>query len=376
MKHLIRKLSIVAAGGLAAVIPAAAASATPAHPSGDGAIFVQTDSPAGNQILAYDRASDGALTLHGTSPTGGKGAVAVGAAVDPLASQDSLVTADNGRLLLAVNAGSDSVSVFDVHGDHLVLAQVVSSGGTFPVSIAVHGSLVYVLNGGGAGQVAGYFLFGDHLIPLPWATRSLGLANANPPFFLMSPAQVGFTPDGSKLIVTTKASGSSIDVFRVGFLGSLGAPIVNASATPVPFAFTFDPQGRLVVAEAGQSEVSSYTVAPDGKLAVIGSVPDGQAALCWVSPARGHFYVSNAGSATLSSYTLDASGHPVLVGVAAATEAGTTDSVPTANGRFLYVENGGAGTVDGFRVHADGSLTRVASVTGLPTLFEGIAAVD
>jgi hypothetical protein len=47
------------------------------------------------------------------------------------------------------------------------------------------------------------------------------------------------------------------------------------------------------------------------------------------------------------------------------------------NSRFLYVlyvRNAGNSTVSGFRVHADGSLTPVTSVTGLPTGSVGIAA--
>jgi hypothetical protein len=45
-----------------------------------------------------------------------------------------------------VNAGSNTISVFAVRGDRLALRQVLSSGGTFPVSVVVYGNLVYVLN--------------------------------------------------------------------------------------------------------------------------------------------------------------------------------------------------------------------------------------
>ena len=71
-------------------------------------------------------------------------------------------------MLLAVNAGSNTVSLFRVRGDHLRLKQVIASGGQFPVSIAVHGNLVYVLNAGGEGSVQGYWLGGDHL----WRDRA------------------------------------------------------------------------------------------------------------------------------------------------------------------------------------------------------------
>jgi 6-phosphogluconolactonase len=41
--------------------------------------------------------------------------------------------------------------------------------------------------------------------------------------------------------------------------------------------------------------------------------------------------------------------------------------------RFLYVREGN-GTVGGFRVEVDGSLTRVTSATGVPSGAQGIAA--
>ena len=109
-------------------------------------MFVQTDNTAGNQVVAYQRSDDGTLALAGTYNTGGVGGVLNGSAVDPLASQGSLTYDPHNSLLYAVNAGSNSVSVFSVQGDHLSLRQVIGSGGTFPVSVAVRNGLVYVLN--------------------------------------------------------------------------------------------------------------------------------------------------------------------------------------------------------------------------------------
>ena len=44
------------------------------------------------------------------------------------------------------------------------------------------------------------------------------------------------------------------------------------------------------------------------------------------------------------------------------TDPGTVDAAVTADGRYLYVQTGGTGTVDEFRVHADGSLHSIGSV--------------
>ena len=287
-------------------------------PAQHQALFVQTDNTTANSIMVYDRAADGTLSLAGTYATGGMGGLAAGAAADPLASQGSLATAEDGQLLLAVNAGSNTVSLFRVvGGDQLVLQQVIASGGQFPVSIAVHGDLVYVLNAGVGRRrsVQGFWLLGDHLWPIPGSNRSLGPTTTSQPFFLASPGQVGFSPDGRHLIVTTKFSGCAIDIFDVGPLGVLSkTPTVNVAAQPVPFAFTFDPWGRLVIGRGlGGSGISTYTINPNDSLTHIGFAADATAAAsCWISAAGGFYYVSNAASGNISIYTLSASGAPTL----------------------------------------------------------------
>ncbi len=228
------------------------------HRGGVPAVFVQTDASSGNAVRAYRRANDGTLSFTGAYATGGNGAVAAGATADPLAWQGSLTTADGGRLLLAVNAGSNTILVFRVAGTSLQLRQTLPSGGVFPASIAVRDDLVYVLNSGGDGAVSGFRIGDGHLHQITGSTRSLGLGNTPVPNFLKSPGQVGFADHGRQLVVTTKASTSSLDVFRVGHGGFLGpAPVSTASATPVPFAFATGPDGEIVVAEAATSTISA-----------------------------------------------------------------------------------------------------------------------
>jgi 6-phosphogluconolactonase (cycloisomerase 2 family) len=341
-----------------------------------GAVFVQTNELTGNSIVSYARSADGVLTPAGRFATGGKGGAALGAVSDRLASQGSLVYDAAHRLLLAVNAGSNSLSVFRVDGTQLTLRQVIWSGGDFPASVAVHGDLVYVLNAGGVGRLSGYRVSNGALTPIADGIRSLGLANTNPPFFLTSPGQVGFSPDGQHLIVTTKASGSHIDVFAVSTEGRLSSqPVVNNSATPVPFAFTFTPQGRLAVGEAGASSLTTYILHPNGTLTDPLAQTDGQAALCWIVKAGDYYYVANTGSSTLSSFRISANGQPGLLNpVAATTETGSIDVAVSPDNRFLYAEAGAAGTLDEFQINPDGSLTKIGVIdAGLPPGLEGIA---
>ena len=375
------RLIYVLAAALTALVTAGAVAAADGRGDGrfDRAVFVQTNELDGNRIVVFERHGDGRLTEEDSYPTGGNGGnVAPGTASDRLGSQGSLVYDERHRLLFAVNAGSDSVSVFRVHGTRLQLTDVDPSGGDFPASIAVHDDLVYVLNAGGAGIVQGFEIRGDRIRALEGSARSLGLANTDPPNFLTSPGQVGFTPDGSKLIVTTKASGSTIDIFSVRGDGTLSETAVeNPSATPVPFAFTFDPRGRLVSGEAAMSSVTTYTINPNRTLANPQSQSDNQVALCWIVEARGFFYVANTGSNNLSGYRIDGNGRPTLIGptgVVATTGAGPIDMATAAGGQFLYAQTGIAGTVEEFRVADDGTLVRLGNVAGLPVGQEGIAA--
>jgi DNA-binding beta-propeller fold protein YncE len=366
-------------GGVIAMLISASTSVFAGGGGGaSNAVFVETNGTTGNAILAYHRADDGTLTQVASYPTGGLGGAATGAAVDPLASQGALAYDPAHGLLLAVNAGSDSVTVFAADGDNLQLEQVVGSGGSFPASVAVSGDLAYVLNAGGDGGISGYRIAGGKLHPIEGSTRALGLGNANPPFFLASPGQIGFTPDGGQLIVTTKKTGT-IDVFNLSPDGRPSAtPAVTASAGPVPFAFAFDGAGRLIVTEAGTSSVTSYNISPTGSLAVVdGSVRNHQAATCWVTTARGFFFVANAGSADLSGYAINSAGTLSLINgsqVSASTGGGPIDLAASSDGQYLYVESGATGTVDEFRVNSDGTLVAIGVVAAAHGL-EGIVAI-
>jgi 6-phosphogluconolactonase (cycloisomerase 2 family) len=361
----------VAALAASAVLAGAVGSASAfggspgGYPFGDGAaqvVFAQTDNLAGNQVVAYDRAANGTLTQAGVYDTGGLGGQLEGSVVDHLASQGSLAYDADDGLLYAVDAGSNTISVFAVFGDHLTLRQVLGSGGSFPVSIAVHGNVVYVLNAEDGGRVQGYSNAFGHLLPIPGSGRGLGLNPTASPQFTNTPGQIAFSPDGSKLIVTTKENGSDIDVFRVFGLGWLSqTPVVNSEPGTVPFAVTFDHEGNLVVAEAAGA-LASFRLNWDGTVTPLDAVATNQAATCWVVAAGSRFFASNAGSASLTGFQSGFGGALTLIGDTK-TDAGTVDAAVSGDGRFLYVQTGAAGIVDEFSVAAQGALSEIGSVT-------------
>jgi 6-phosphogluconolactonase (cycloisomerase 2 family) len=376
MRHLIR-LSTVIAAMAAALLGGPAMLAHAGEGEGaQHAVFVQTNDLAGNSVAAYAQNENGTLTYVATYPTGGKGGRAAGAAVDPLASQSSLVFDSEHHLLLAPNAGSNTVSVFSVRGDRLRLKQIVASGGPFPASIAVHDNLAFVLDAGLAGYVQGYRIAGGRLHPIAGSQRSLGLANSNPPPFLQSPAQVGFTPNGRHLVITMKGNnGGSVDVFSVSDDGQLSNGPTATSVGGNAFAFVFDPAGQLVIVNAASANLSTYTVNGNGSLSLVSAgASDHQAAACWVTAVDGNYYAANAGSGSLSQYTIDDDGTVVLQSSPVATGIpGAIDMA--ASGHFLYAQSGGSGSVKAFAVNDEGSLSPIGSWT-VPDggSQEGIAA--
>ncbi|MGH8201134.1 MAG: lactonase family protein [Steroidobacteraceae bacterium] len=362
-----------AGGSLAIALLGLQAGLLPAR-AGDrgGAVYVLTNQTP-DSVMVYARAADGTLRMTGKFPTGGTG---TGTGPDPLGSQGSLVLDRWGLLLFAVNAGSNDVSVFAVRkqGLDLKLMDRSKSGGTMPVSIAVHGRLVYVLNAGGAPNIQGFVIepFGGHLVPLPGSQRLLPGGAAS------SAAEVAFSPDGDVLIVTEKGT-NKIDTWRVNDEGYAENGMTLDSSGATPFGFAFARRDVAVISEAGPSALSSYDVDDDSVQLLTGSLSDGQKANCWVIVTRNgrYAFTTNTGSGNISSYLLTRDGFLTLLnGVAASTGTGTApiDMALSEDGRFLYVREAVKGMVDGFRLESDGSLTAVSSVGGVPAGAQGVAA--
>src|SRR5262245_11271786 len=170
-----------------------------------GRVYVQTNEPD-NRVVAFDRAADGALTELGSYATGGKGD-----AVPHLTSQGSVVLTGDGAHLLVTNAGGDDLSVFAVGADGLDLVTTVMTGAA-PKSVAERDGRVYVLNTGTPG-LTGFRIAGGSVTAIAGSERRLSAGS--------DPAQVGFSPDGSAILVTERGT-DAIEVFPVADDGTLG----------------------------------------------------------------------------------------------------------------------------------------------------------
>jgi 6-phosphogluconolactonase (cycloisomerase 2 family) len=330
-----------------------------------------TNRAEGNSVLVYTRDSNGGLSKIQEAPTQGLG---TGFTADPLQSQGALTLSGDGRFLFAVNPASGDLTTFLVKPGGLEFASKVPSGGAFPVSVTEHNGLVFVLNQLGIANISGYSVdAAGQLKPIPNGRRTLAGAA------LSQPAQVTFTPDGTKLIVTEKGT-DLIDIFQVAPIDPTKGLVVQRSSGHTPFGFAFGPSGSVIVSEVErrlpmQSTVSSYLQKGAGLTPVSPAVPNGQSGSCWVAVTGNTAWIVNTGSGTISAYHVASDGTLTLANPTAANlgaMAGPIDLVATPDGKFIYVLESTAGALAAFQVNGD-SLTPLFTLPDLPLSIQGIA---
>lgn len=338
--------------------------------SNQGSVYVQTNESGMNRVIAFGRAEDGTLTQVGTYETGG-----AGDGVPHLTSQGSVVVTGDGRHLLVTNAGSGDVSLFAVTTDglELELVQTAASGGSAPKSVDERNGLVVVLNTGepslGSFRIGAGGLTPLSVVPLEPAT---------------DPAQIGFGPDGSTLVVTDRGT-DSIVVYDIAADGSISAPRVHPSSGPTPYGFAFTKAGTLVVTEAfgaqtGKAAASSYVVAAGSVTPVTRSFGNGRSEICWavITKDDRFAFTTNFADGAVSRWAIGADGSLTLedpvAAVAVEGSTGLRDEDVTRDGKFLYAVDADAQRIFGWAVGNDGSLAPVGSWAGLPATVAGLAA--
>jgi 6-phosphogluconolactonase len=360
--------------GVVSMIVAVDASASTAAPRASevvGHVYINDNTTGTNTVAGFDRHADGSLTPIAGSPFAAGGAGAGHAN----ASQGSLELSADGRYLLAVDAGSSQVSVLRIKPDgSLKIADVVSSNGGNPVSVAVDGGLVYVANADADNpNYTGFTLNqGGRLRPILGSTVSLPAGS--------QPGDVLFNGDGTKL-VGARVGTSQIDSFTVGADGLLtaapGSPFEHQPGVFGQFGSEFSPTNpaQLFVSNAhtaangpAPGSVSAYTDAADGTLTPIGASPFANAgtASCWIEISHDgkYLFTVNTASSTVASYSIATDGTLTAIGNTAIRDGGgAEDARLSPDGSTLYVVNGGANTINAFSVDG-GTLTELA---GSPT---------
>ena len=374
-----KRTCLAAAGGslLAATIGlfGAATAATAADASTPspvvGYTYIDGNTATANTIDGYARHADGSLTAMAGSPFAAGGA-GLGTG---LASQGAIQVTQDGRYLLAVDAGSNQISVLRVTagGVPVLVGHPVFSGGITPVSVAVSPSgLVYVANSGtGGSNYTGFRLsFNATLTPIPGSTYTVpdgsGLGD------------VFFNAFGNHLI-GTRTGTSLIDSFVVlpggRLLAAKGSPFTGQGLGQLGAEFSPASPSELFVSNAhngtGLGTVSAYRDGLLGQLSSIGSSPyaDGQTAPCWVEISHNgkYLFTVNTGSGNISSYSISPDGSLALIGSTPIKGGGADiDARLSPDGKYLLVDGSGMHFVSVFAV-SGGNLTEVpSSPTPLP----------
>jgi hypothetical protein len=395
--RLFQRMSIPFALLAAAMAGPAVASADSGHGlyTAPEHVYVDGNTAGTNTIAGFVRNADGSLSALPGSPFAAGGA-GLG---QGFASQGAVQFADHGQYLLAVDAGSNQISVLRVgHAGSLtpVAGSPFASGGVEPNSIALHRGLVYVSNLGSAATgtlptYAGFYLTpSGRLLPIPDSTVTLPSAD--------NTGDILFNNDGTKLVgvvVGGTAPGSSvINSYRVNWDGTLTA----APGSPYPgqglgaFGSQFSPidPDQLFVSNAhngpGLGTVSAFSDSSNGALAPIGDSPfaDNQTAPCWlvISHDGQRLYALNTGSGSVSSYAIAPDGTlTLLASTPLSTPAGAitgTDVTISNDDSTLYVNEAKNGTTGAFTINADGTVTQLpgspySTGFGAPSTTVGIA---
>lgn len=321
---------------------------------------------AGNEVVAYARFADGSLELVGEVPTGGIGENIRNSGANPLASQNPLITSENGEYLFAVNAGSDTITSLSIADDMSVsVVSTVSTAGVSgmqnPVSLTTRNGVLYVLNTGtfftadGSAELgfvpggtdptrlrrdSGILGFtigaGGTLTELAGSelttndfTGFAGTGNAGPGNGLLAAngGSIDFSIAGNALYITERRTDNVVTVFLDGSMLPTGAGENIDSTTDQPF-------GTNVVVTAGGTEVmllsqgnngasgvsalSSFTVGADGSLTAVSQSAgvEGDPFItgfefgCWVESFVGgngltYAYTANTPNGTLTGYLVD-----------------------------------------------------------------------
>jgi 6-phosphogluconolactonase len=347
-----------------------AASASTASPV-VGYTYIDGNTATANTIDGFARHANGSVTpLPGSPFAAGGAGLGTG-----LASQGAIQATPDGRYLLAVDAGSNQISVLRITaGGAAVLAgRPVSSGGVQPVSIAIsRAGLVYVANSGAGGS--GYSGFrlgsGGRLAPIPGSTVSVPDAAGL--------GDVFFNATGNHL-VGTRTGTSQIDSFVVlpgGHLAAAqGSPFTGQGLGQLGAEFSPTHPWQLFVSNAhngaGLGTVSAYRDGFSGRLFPIGASPyaDGQTAPCWVEISHDgrYLFTVNTGSGNVSSYSINAGGSLSLIGSTPIRGGGADiDARLSPDGKTLSVDGSGNHILSVFAVHG-GTLTELpSSPTPLP----------
>ncbi len=299
-------------------------SASPLLQHATSFVYTETDNsnPGQNAVIAYRQNSDGQLTQIGSFNTDGTGVANPQGLLGPDDSDKEVIASPDGRLLFAVNQGSNSIAVFRVHRDGslgLVNNTAISSGGTEPVSLAIGDGRLYVVNRGNEvqGQVA-----------------------------TIAPTITVFNIGRNGVLTQDPAATTTLPV------GLSPSQVLISSTSRLAFLDTFTPPPLNTVTDA--NEVLPFQIAADGALIPVSSggvgAPVTPPLLLGVAqyPKKNIIYAGLTGANQVAVFTFDGAGNLKLVGTVSVQGNGPCWTLVSANGKFLYTVDTGTNSVGVF----------------------------
>ena len=299
-------------------------SASPLLQHATSFVYTETDNsnPGQNAVIAYRQNSDGQLTQIGSFNTGGTGVANPQGLLGPDDSDKEVIASPDGRLLFAVNQGSNSIAVFRVHRDGslgLVNNTAISSGGTEPVSLAIGDGRLYVVNRGDEVQ---------------------GQAGT------IAPTITVFNIRQNGVLTQDLAATTTLP------LGLSPSQVLISSTSRLAFLDTFTPPPLNNVTDA--NEVLPFQIAADGALIPVSSggvgAPVTPPLLLGLAqnPTENIIYAGLTGANQVGVFTFHGAGNLNLFGTVSVQGKGPCWTLVSANGKFLYTVDTGTNSVGVF----------------------------
>ncbi|KAJ7066459.1 hypothetical protein C8F01DRAFT_1248474 [Mycena amicta] len=205
---------------------------------GPGGIYWMSNEPNGNFVFTANLDSSGKMLFGDAVYAGGRGAHMGPDTSKPNALQSQGSVKVVGDKIAVVNAGSDTVSLFQIDFQNpafiRMIGQPISTMGNFPVSATIsnQNGNVCVLNAGQTNGVSCYTVdLRKGLVPIQNSVRSLNLKLTTPPANPdNTPSQILFSDDGKRLFASVKGSKDNtgfVAVWTVNDDGSLSDDFVK-----------------------------------------------------------------------------------------------------------------------------------------------------
>jgi len=352
-----------------------------------------------NAVLAYRRKPDGSLAPLPGSPflTQGAGLANPKQVLGPDDTDDPLVISDDGRFLLAVNGGSNTVAVFSINPDGSLVAVAGSpfpSGGQTPCSVAVNGRFVYVANKAFdplhvITQQPNYTTFevddAGRLSPVPNGTIDVPAGSSPSQVLLSNDRRFLFATDFLAFMLPTEEPTGTLLSFGLqgdrGLSLAPGAPYVVPKGDGGALGLATNPRSdrTLYVGFPVAGAFGVYDIDPSTGVANFVTQVAGGPATCWIrtNSTGSRLYTLNSGENSVGVYNTDQAQAPTFISKLTLKDAANNGDFAlgfSPDGGTLYVVSQNVDTTFSannnwlhvLQVAADGTLTEPGAPLQLP----------